>query len=238
MKKIISLIIPILFFTGCTINYDIYVNSDHTVNESISISDSISTLEQSGYKIDDIVTSKIQSYSDEIRENDYSINQQKNDDDITVTLSSKNKAIEKLLKMSYFERMFNGADITDDTDKYTFRTNGLYNQSGLFYDLSGVVDEGFVEKININITFADKVIETNADSFNEETNTYTWSIDANTKDKDINFSLKQSNNKNHKKVSSDDKFNKLLITGSIIVIILISFGYFVIMILNKKRNKI
>ena len=241
MKKYtIFLFISILFFTGCTVDYNIYIKSDHTLDENIQISDSISNLEQTGYTIDDIVSSKIQSYSEDINENNYSLKQEKNNDTVTVSLISKNKTMDKFIKMPYFEKMFNGADINDDDNSFSFKTNGLYNQSGLFYDLSGVVDEGFVDKININIKFEDKVLDNNADIYDEKNNTYTWIINSETEEKSIYFMLKQSNkavNKKQKNKSNTKIDITLFISliGGLAIILLISL---VGLSLNKKRNKI
>ena len=240
MKSIgkIFLIVFGLLFTGCTINYNITVKSDSTIDEKISIVESNTTLKNSGYTIEEIVDSKITSYSSEIENNNFTYKTNIGKNNTKVVLSSKNKSMEEFIKFPYFTKMFNGADIIEDGNKYSFKTNGKYNQSGLFYDLSGIVDDGFVDTININIKFDDEVISTNADSYDESNNTYTWILDKNTNEKSIEYELLKNNsssinNKVNKKI---DLKKPLLLTGIIFVIIILLLLY--VLTLYKKRNKL
>lgn len=238
MKKIYKVLLFIIFlflFTGCTVDYNITFKSDNTLDENIQISESTELLKESGYTIDEIVESKIDSYSDEISNNSFSIKRVNNDTNTSVILSSSNKSVSKFIEFPYFTKMFNGADIDEKNNIYSFETNGIYNQSGLFYDLSGTVDEGFIDQININIKFEDSVISTNADSYDESTDTYTWTINSETEDKSIKFELLKTNEEKNSKETFNFMYILIgigVIVGIIIIVLLYAMG------LNKKRNEL
>lgn len=242
MKKLIILLCILFLFSGCTIDYDITFKYDNKIDENIKFTIPNKTIEDSGYTVKESVESALHSYSDILNSNSFKSSVEYNTNNVVVTLKSKNKSVEKFISFLYFRMMFNGADIEDTDEYYSFKTNGIYNQSGLFYDLSGIADDGFVDQININIKFENEIISCNADKFNEETNTGTWVLVKDTENKVIEFKIKKSSQtNNHSKDKNDKKssFNILYVfigigalIGIIILILLYAVG------LNKKRNKL
>ncbi len=241
MKKLIILLM-LIFTTGCTVDYNIIVKTDKTINEEIVISEKNSVIENEGYTVDDSVKAKIDSYKPEISKYGFEYKVKKETNNFSVILTSKNKTMESFTKFTYFQKMFNGADINYKNKKYTFKTNGVYNQAGLFYDLSGIADEGFVDKININIQFHNVVLKSNADKVDDTKNIYTWVLDANTKEKTIEFKLSDKIREDvyDKSLYETEKkgisFQTLVTIISVIsaVIILILYA----LILNKRSNMI
>lgn len=205
MKKIIMMISLVLLFCGCSVDYNITFTSDHKINENIIITVSKKELEDDEYSASEIIDSKFASYSNELMRNGFSKKVDINDEKATISLTSKNKRVSKFTKFMYFGSMFNGADVVENEETYSFKTNGYYNQSGLFYDESGIVDEGFVDQININIQFEDEVISSNADKVDNEKNIYTWVLNKDTKEKSIEFVL---NNKNHDSKREKKQYKK------------------------------
>ena len=239
MKKIYLLIICICLFTGCTINYDIEIKKNYTVDETITINESKSKLKDPNYSISEIIEAKLESYKDNIEKNNFTSTTEEDSQNIKIILTSKNKGIYQMIKLNHFARMFNGADIAEDKETFSFKTNGHYYHSGLFYDDKGVGGTNFVDKIYINIKFDNEVLECNADKVNKETNTYTWIIDKNTKEKSIEFKLaneKQEENQEEKKEKKRKTNYGLIIMVVVFTILIVLTIYLSIII--KIKNKI
>ena len=238
MKKIKYLIIGliVLLSSGCTIDYNIEFKSDHTLDENIIITEDTSKLEETEYSVSDIVDSKISSYNDEITKNSFKVTSVIKEDNVSVTLNSKNKDVSRFINLVYFRKMFVGANVDETKEVYKFKTNGDYNQSGVFYDTMGISDEGFVDQININIKFEDKVISSNADKVDEEKNIYTWVLNKDTKEKSIEFELVNTNHKTEKKTTKKSNNNRVKIIVCLIgiVLLVLLLGY----IKYTKGNKV
>lgn len=241
MKKVFIAICFLLLFSGCTIDYNITFRYDNRINENVKFTIPNKTIEDSGYTVKESTESALQSYKDILKTNKFSSSAKYNSDNVVVTLKSKNKSVSEFTSFLYFRMMFNGADIEDTDDYYSFKTNGVYNQSGLFYDLSGIADEGFVDQININIKFENKVISSNADKVDNDT--YTWILTKDTEEKVIEFKVEKDKTKyeepkkEKKKKKSSINFIYLFIflgglAGAVVVVIIYAMG------LNAKRNKI
>lgn len=239
MKKILVMMGFIILFSGCTVNYNISFKYDNSIDEDVKISVLNKDIEDAGYTIKEAVNGSLESYKDILYQNDFNSSTEYNNNNVVVTLESKNKTVEKFTKLLYFQRMFNGADVEETKDYYSFKTNGIYNQSGLFYDPYGIADDGFVDQININIKFENKVVSNNADNFDNSTNTGTWILDKNTVNKTIEFKIekdksKQKSSKRGNIKSSKGFMKTLIIFGIIIIIIVLLYAVG----LNKNRNKI
>lgn len=234
--KLFILIGMVLLCCSCTVDYNIEFKTDHTISEKVVIKEDTNVLNKYEYSVSEIVESKLYSYQSEINRNNFSVKKELNSDITKVTLISQNKNINNFTRMSYFGKMFNGADIKETKNTYSFKTNGTYRQSGLFYDELGIADEGFVDKLNINITFENEVINSNADQVDEKTNTYTWILDRDTKDKSIEFEL---SNKIVKKIKKEKKNNNsiyILYISAVLLAIVVLFIY--LLFINKKNNEI
>lgn len=191
MKKIkmFMLISFLSLFCGCTVDYNIIFKKNHRMDETVIIKETGTYIKNSGFTISEVVNSKIESYSSDININGFTVENKSDDNNIIIVLKSKNKSVGKLEKFMYFGSMFNGVDEKREGSNYSFKTNGKYDQSGLFYDPAGIADEGFVDQININIQFQNKVISHNADKVDQDKNIYTWVLTRKTIEKTIEFEL-------------------------------------------------
>lgn len=234
--KLIAVLLLINLCCGCTVNYNIIMKEDHTIDENVVFTQDNSELEGTEYTIEESINSKIESYQDDLKKANFKVSTDFNSDKAVVSLDRKNSLISSFTKLSYFQKMFNLAEIEEKDGKYSFKTTGVYNQAGLFYDLSGITDDGYIDDLNINIQFYNKVISCNGDSFNEYTNTCTWNINKDTTEKSIEFVLSDEVVEG---IIPKEKFkfsdNQLII----ILIIIIGFAVIItVVILNKKRNNI
>ena len=83
--------------------------------------------------------------------------------------------------------MFEDIKVTTDNNLVTIKTNGFLpyveDETDVRYPISN---------LNINIKLPYVVTSNNADSYNKKTNTYTWNINSETLDKEINLTFDKS----------------------------------------------
>ena len=191
MKKFKLLLLPImiLFLTGCTVDYNVIVTSKHQVIEDITISKLIETINEEGYTAQETKQAMDNSYKSYFKKNNFDYKFDITKKALEVNLKRKSNNFNKIRRLTYFQSLFNDADIENKNGIYSFKTNGDYMPEDLFFDSSNISDVEGVTRVNLNVQFHNVVLESNADSYNKETNTYTWILTGDLKEKSIEFKL-------------------------------------------------
>ena len=114
------------------------------------------------------------------------------------------------------------------------QTSG-YNSSFFISEIDPTLN---VEDITVNIRFHNKVVENNADKYDEKTNTYTWVLNADPASGNVMYSI-DKNEKRYDIIFQDfinDNLFTIIASGVILVSGLLIYLYF----RNKNRvmNKI
>lgn len=232
--KLILLIIPLIFITGCDIEYNLRIDSNQKVKESATITESNEILsiynpslkvvpEQTFYQYESLDAFKYYKLDKKI------FNSDSTGAKITGTFNSISEYKKSLLLGNLFENI----SVNEYGNVLSVVASG-YN-SGFF---SSEEDETFsIGEIKVNIKFHNEVTSNNADSINEEDNTYTWILTAN-EEKTITFTI-DKNEKRYDIIIKDlflDNLVGLIITGIVIVTGLIVAMIFIRK--NKQNNKI
>lgn len=228
-KKIILLILVTLLFTGCTVKYDLSINSDLTVNEKVTASDiSTSIKTKTGMEPTVVANSLYDLYK--IDGVDYSFSTVEGNNSITSTATTSFKSLEEY--EDYFKSdIIKEVNITKKDSYITLEYKqevplNNYSSMSLIYDTI---------EVNIDVPF--KVTENNADKV--KGNTYTWVISKNDKLKNIKITFDSSETKISKKIDFgffeiNVNYAVLLISG-FVLLILITIVY--IYTKNKKNNR-
>lgn len=229
-KKIILLILVTLLFSGCSVNYNLYINEDLSVNEKI-----IATENSNSLRIKTGDTSKVAANSfyelykiDGVK---YSFSTVEKGDNITGTTSTTFKSLEEYEE--YFKSdIFNETNISKKDSYITIDYKqdvplSEYSSRSLIYD-----------SIEVNIEVPFKVIENNADSV--DGNKYTWNIEKDGKLKNIKMTFDTNETINYKKIDFgffeiNVRYSVLLVVGIVLVLLIITL---IIYLNNKKNNKI
>lgn len=214
MKKILLIMLTMLFLTGCTVNYNLEIDGDN---------------------LNEVITGNVTKKEYEVKETDngenliYALfNNDQNalfdeESPYLRTLEDKGKTIDYNFSYLYnynFDRstIINTCfeyHMVDETEDYYY-----IKLSGKFYCM-------YSDKININVTSNNAVLENNA--MKVDGNVYSWVIK---KDKDVdilfNVSKKMKHSNNKLKV-----MNTFQIIGLVVLVVLCIITIF----LYKKKNK-
>ena len=229
-KKVILLILVILLFSGCSVQYDLYINEDLTVNEKVTATEDTNSLRKNtGVDPKNAANSIFKSYK--IDGTQYSFSTIEKNSNVTSTASTSFKTLDEY--EDYFKSdIVKEVNITKKDNFVTLEYKqdvplSTYSSKSLVYDSI---------QVNINVPF--KVTEENADIV--KGNTYTWNI---RKDEDLkNMKLTFDTNEtvdskifNFGFFKINVKYSVLAVVGFIAIILGIVL---VVYIRNKKNNQI
>ena len=184
MKKILLLILIVFLTSGCKVEYNLFINDDLNVTESLNMTGTDSLFD-SFYKSSKLNVVKLLLDADKEQLDNNSYNYELIEDYIPYVLANKKYkdmklyANDTIFYKQYFEDL-----VCDNKDGIVtlktkdFKPNDPDDPSR--YN---------IKELTIAITSKYKVIKHNADRFNEKTNTYYWDINANTVDFDLLFSF-------------------------------------------------
>lgn len=230
IKKIIIILIFVFLLTGCSVEYNLDINPDGTVNEKVVAKEITNRMKsKTGINEKQSVKYLYQMFK---RKGLNSFLSQKKEDEYTVaTVTGSHKSVKAYCKNFT-------SDIVPEatyTEKDGIVTLTLKQEDVL----SSSSSTGYVyDNITVNITVPYKVVDNNADAVKRSV--YTWHID---KDKKVK-TIKISYNKNeliNMKTFSFGKFKfsvryEFLTIGSIIFIVAVIALF--VYINNKKNNRI
>lgn len=221
MKKVL-LIISILFFTGCTAEYNLHF-SEKTITESIKI---IPETNQEQENVKSLESREIYAIIDKDEMHPYEVKQIEVNNYKTYEYTYNYSFNE--FKRSTFTRCYDAYSILDENDVITFSTSK--NFKCMVYDYMKI------DNVVVNISTDYKVINHNADEVNG--NVYTWRI--NDKNKD-NKPIKFSYTKNAKRsLTFKEMFEKYKLVIIVAAAAILSVGFIVLLILirHKRVNRI
>ena len=174
IKKLLILIC-ICFITGCSANYDLYINNDSTIMEKAKI------------EIDDVDDNYDKLFkSNNISEKEYKV--VRNDDSIEITYNKKYENIESyILDSILYKQVFSDIDIDKTYSKTKLSTTANFNNSNISINKDNDLNFDYLQ---VNIDSKLPIISENSDSKNE--NAYTWIYNGKQKEKNISITYKNS----------------------------------------------
>lgn len=227
-KNILVLIIPFLL-TGCaSVKYDLTISKDLTITENVNLS---ATVEHFNSYYKNLPRTVVEQYYNDqelmsiFKNNNYSYDMIIYDTVYPyVLVNKKYNSLNEYSNNTVFKNQSFKDIITITNDNLiTIKTEDF---------LPYVIDEDndrypiSILKVNIKLPFV--VVENNADIVDKKTNTYTWSIDSTTKEKEISITFDK------------DRiyiYNLVMYISMIILIILIIILIIVIIKIVKKNKR-
>jgi len=223
MKKNIILLLIIFFLTGCSVNYNIKINSDLSVVESAYITES-EDFYKSFYKTTkaNALNSVLNIYNDFLKEEKYDAKVIPEKGPL-VEVEKEYKNIEDYLNTSLlFNDYFDKINYRKEEDKIIIETEN-FNKND-----SENPDRFYAEKVDIAITPSFKVVDSNANKVDEDTNTYHFYLD----DKMEDFKIYLVLNTSRKFYANMNTYMIILVSIMCIIISWIAVG-----LLNKKTKR-
>ena len=214
MKKIITIILLVLFLTGCSAKYDIYFDEDK-INDTIEIYENSSIINTASDEKTNEINSLLLDWEngyDHYKRELYST------DVITGYRYTYDFDYIEYDSMSHFRKCYDDIELTYDKNIVLKTTDEFL--CGTYYPNT--------KEIVINITSEYEITSSNADKKNN--NTHTWIINkSNYKNKPIELTI------NKDKDYKEPKENKLGFKQIFVIIIFITL--IVILRIRKRRNK-
>ena len=224
MKKILLLIGCIFLITGCKVEYNLNINNDLMISESVNMTGTEEFFD-TYYKSSRLnVINMI--FDDErkelLKENGYNYKIIENETPYVLVNKDYTNINDYVTNSVFFKQYFNNINVTDENGIISLKTEDFMP-----------INPDSIERYNIavstiKITSSYKAVNHNASSYDEKTNTYTWYIEDVTKDFSIDFSY----DTNQIYVPPKDEINWILIIMMIIFVI----GIIVVYILNNKKQ--
>lgn len=232
MKKIV-LVLLILLLTGCSIEYNLKINKDLTVEERIEAVEENDFFKLYEYtnKID-VINFIFEPYLEEIDAYSYNYDIISNDEFGGMFIKRKYSSLQDYINnVDSIYYLFENVDYSEYNNIVTLKTTGkFYN-----YNLDDP-ERPAIENAKIIIEPIFEVIESNADEVVKNSR-YIWIINKNTLEKNITISFDKT--KRIDVINISDKI-KIDYTLLIIIVILLGFVILGLKLINqdKKNNKI
>jgi len=229
------LIIPILFLTGCSVNYNLRVDSNLNFKEEATILENNEILQIYNQNLKLVPKQKFSQYESVKSFEPYKLKKEIFEDNKTGGVITANfNGKESLENSILFKSLFSDLNINEYSNIISFQTIG-YNTS---FFVPETDPNFFLEDIIVNIRFHNKVVENNADKYDEKTNTYTWVLTTEQDSGNIFFSL-DKNQKRYDIIFKDFIEDNLFAIISVLVIVVSGFLIYMYFVRkNKSINKI
>ena len=236
MKKIILIIVTLIFLTGCEVKYDLVITDKETVKESFNVYVDNNEIYKSGVTIQEY----LDYYSHLYLENEGYENfvvKGIEDKNVSRFLVKRNYSnLDDYIKSYSFKNLFNTASIERIGSYISFTTsNNTYLESIKNDEILSENNENYTYEINIK--FYNEVVNHNADKIDEKNNIYTWTIDKNTIKNNIYFKI--GPDVRYDVVIKDYIQNNIItisLIGGLLIILILFCGYVYVKI--KKNNEI
>jgi len=228
------LIIPILFLTGCSVQYNLRVDSNLNFKEEATLLEKNEILKVYNENLKLVPKQKFSQYESSEEFKPYKLTREIFESNETGgTIKANFNGKEKFKNSILFTSVFSDLNINEYGNIISFQTTG-YNSSFFVPE-----DTTFVmEEIEVNIRFHNKVVENNAVKYDEKTNTYTWILNTDVSSGNIMFSIDKSQKKYDIIIQDffSDNLVTIIISGILILSGIAIYLYFVRK--NKSINKI
>ena len=219
MKKKLFLLIILFLLTGCKVNYNLSINEDYSLDETVSMTGTdnfFDTYYRTSKK--NVLEMILEDYKDKLNDNKYLV-EMVNDDVPYIKATKKYQNIDEFSKNTiFFENYFDEIKCTKNGDILTIETIG-FNPNEL-----DDPERFYVKDLEIAIKSIYKVKNDNASHVDKFTNTYYFKMGSNTEDFKILMEIDLS--------SKYSYYLKLALYFAIIFV-----GIIIYLVYQYKKNK-
>ncbi len=221
MKKnrLIFLLVAVFLLTGCQTNYDLKIMFDGQVEERVVLT---APKEEIMEDFDEEEFKKMVNESLKVSGIDGSMLRNKkyiiDTDTAGVNITNNFESIDEYVaKTKFIKKYFDNIDITKDGKIITLKTEGSNTDS--------ILEDEYINSY-VNITLPYEVVSSNADTSDEDSNTYSWKIETAMKDIEISYDtskVKKNDISFVKEYFTADIYTKIILVFLIILIVILSY---------------
>lgn len=222
IKKMIIIFIFIIIGTGCTAEYNLNINKDLIIDETITLKESIFNIKKQELDVNFFVDLNIDRYRSDDRYSMYMYNKDIDSNNASVTANAIYLDLLTYKNTSpLIENLFSNFNIikTENIYEFEYKAKSLNNVE--IFDASDLY-ASLVEEIKVNIKLPFRVLNHNADMFNEDIGIYTWEYSNRKPTKNIIIEFDTSK----MKVGNTEKGLYFLLGFVIIIGALIGYVYY------------
>jgi len=221
--------------TGCTAEYNVTINKDLTVSESIQVIGDDRFKLTNEYTVDSMYNALTNTYNEiyDIVKNNI-INKTSIDNNLSVNGENTYASVKEFINSDYIKILYgDGLSMKTSGNVITLSTDNTVDNLWLF--IEEMDEDSLISELNVNIKLPYLVTDNNADKVDDKNNIYTWEYDFNSYDKQILLEFDKSQ-------SFKKGIGFLTILKYVVVIAIIGvvgyFGYKLLGGLSNKNNKI
>ena len=221
MKRIVILVSILILLTGCSVDYHVEIKDDLKVTE-IAYLEGNDEFYNSHYRTTKVkvLQEVLDIYNDELKENNYQTEVIKSDNPY-VKIEREYRDIQEYLNNSkLFNNYFDKINYTKEGKIVKIETEGFNPNE------EENPDRFNVDKLDIAIKSAYKVVDSNATEIDKKTNTYHFIMNANDED----FKIIMEFDTSSKFIANFDIY--IILFG----ILILTTGAWIFVFVNKKKN--
>lgn len=221
-------------FTGCDVEYNLVIDNHKRVTEEIIVLEDNSYILKNADNIDHFLYQRENEY---FNETDYSYERLYLDEKSGLNVTNSYKSIDDYVAGKTYTRLFEKAYIESDDKFYSFKTFGEYYRNSVFSTPLEAVYRYNIDKIKVNIQFYNVVDGHNADKVDEEKNIYTWYLESDNLNEQIEFTL-SDDVRYDIMLKAEFSENKILIISVVLIIAILTFVLIKLKEIRKQNNRI
>jgi hypothetical protein len=237
IKRIFCLFFLVIFLTGCSVDYKVYIKSNLDVEELVMVTDKKENINKDGNS-STVVNNYINIYKSTNKYSVYKYTPFDKSDTAGAIASRTYINLNEYSKSDFIKQIYETLSVIYSGDTITIKSEGAFYGYSFFAKDDDDIPI-FIEKVNVIINLPFEVISSNADKIDKDN--YMWEIDRNTTNKSIEIKFNKTkkarfnNNSNEKNNINDNSLKNIGISVSLIL-----GGIFIIFIsiIVRKRNKI
>ncbi len=233
VKKLICLLICVLFFSACHVNYDLVVTNHKEFIENITVKIARDQLPAN----DNVAIRQIEKDINNLRNqlgdyNLYRYNYRLTRNWAYITIERKHASFTSFKNSPFYRSVYLDAQVREE-DTYQLKLMGLLINEEDF----GLFPPAWHNDLTVRMIFYNNVVETNADEENFLTNTFIWQFSQEDNEKDIIVELDYSTRYDIL-IFNFLKTNilSIILLAGIIVVSLLIYGRY--MYASRTRNQI
>lgn len=233
MRKYLLLIVVVFMLSGCTVNYDLEINSDLTVEESIVVLNHASYFEVVG-SVKDVYKNTVDLGMHNTNYITYDYISNSANDLYGVSINKTYSSLDDFKEnASSLKELYDDIEITQNGTIVIINSIGEFNIERISINTEDEIR--IPENCYFSIKLPFVVTYNNADKVDSLNNIYYWYIDeATTNEKAIKLSFDTSKTTVLNKVSNLN-YTFILI---VVIILIVAFSYNKVKTKNKKNNEI
>ena len=231
IKKIFFVYFLLFFLTGCSAEANLIIKTNGNIEENIQVYNSWSNLKNYYKNLEQAKENYALSYQDFFQTSKYKVSYTTKKSVLKADIYGVHNTLDTISTSDVYSTLFGQLNRNNNQYILPIQEEVL----DLFEDTLGLGAENdlFFDNIILNIQFHNVVENANSDSYNSKNNTYTWIINKDNLNRDIEFTI--TNTKRYDIIMA--YLFKKYIDFVFLGVFLLGIGLFVVYVIRKSKRE-